>query len=429
MKLGKFISVLGKSNYVPCNYGQYKNVNYIQEALVRKYKDKISDVIIFATKEAIKSNWLGEGSLKNKFDGLQEQGIEFNYKIKEIPLGASEDEVWEIFDIIVEEINEGDSLYLDITHGFRFQPMLIMSIMNYVKLIKNVTVESIEYGMFEILGTRQEVEIIPVEERNAPIVDLTLLDQLNDWVVATDSFLTTGSVTKIDELTKNEIGQVLALTKGRNEFFQNLKSLVNNLKDFYDCVNTSRGNKLNETIINILKNLKDLDEFNQVNDLKNKRIKPFLQIIDKIYDKFKGFSSKDKSDIANYFMVLNWCNENNFIQQGLVILRENIISFIIFNMGYDYTINDYRFDVSKALSYLDGRKKREIYKNKEFYLKVKEFISNNYPYLPKLFSEVGDTRNDISHFGLTKCPISNPNKFKDKLKEFIEQIEPLVSNL
>ena len=265
-----------------------------------------------------------------------------------------------------------------------------------------------------------------LEKRNAPILNLTLLDLLNDWVIATDSFLTTGSVNKVDELTKKEITKVLALTKGSDNFFKNLERLVNNLKMFHSSINTARGNKLNEYIINILENLNELNQINQ-KYLKNKRIKPFIEIIDKIKAEFKEYSTMETDKIKNYFQVLKWCEQNNFIQQALVILRENLISFVLEQKGYNVNNKRYRKDISYALNFLsneDFEDNKCI--NEDFYCEIKDYIKNNLSYLPQLFSGVGDIRNDISHFGLTDSPISNPDKFRRKLKTFIKKTERLL---
>ena len=56
-KKNKLISVLGARNYITVNYDEFDECEYIQEALIRKYKEKLDEVIIFATNDAQEKNW------------------------------------------------------------------------------------------------------------------------------------------------------------------------------------------------------------------------------------------------------------------------------------------------------------------------------------------------------------------------------------
>ncbi len=53
------------------------------------------------------------------FDVIQNMNLNFSVEQVEIPIGIDEKEIWNIFEIIFEKINEGDEIYIDITHAFR----------------------------------------------------------------------------------------------------------------------------------------------------------------------------------------------------------------------------------------------------------------------------------------------------------------------
>ena len=153
----KLITILGNNNYLKCNYDEFDNCVYIQEALIKKYKDEISEVVVFATKDSLDTNWSegedAEGNydpgLKKTLENLQEkEKFDFNFKPVKIPTGYSEKEIWEIFNLFVKEIEKNDNVYFDITHGFRYQQMLVMNILNYAKVLKNINIKSIDYVLF-----------------------------------------------------------------------------------------------------------------------------------------------------------------------------------------------------------------------------------------------------------------------------------------
>ncbi len=69
----------------------------------------------------------------------------------DIPMGASEQEIWNIFNIVLDQIRENDFVVFDITHAFRSIPMLAIVILNYAKVIKNIRLTGI-IRAFEVLG-------------------------------------------------------------------------------------------------------------------------------------------------------------------------------------------------------------------------------------------------------------------------------------
>ena len=93
----------------------------------------------------------------------------FELTPKDIKDGKDTDEIWEIFDVIYNEINDGDELFLDITHAFRYLPMLLTVLINYSKFLKKITVKSITYGNFMAEGDLK------------PIMDLTSISVLQDY--------------------------------------------------------------------------------------------------------------------------------------------------------------------------------------------------------------------------------------------------------
>lgn len=57
-------------------------------------------------------------------------------------------------------------------------PILFIGLLNYLKVVKNVKLEKIEYGMFEKLGYANQVMELELEDRNAEIMELTYFDKL-----------------------------------------------------------------------------------------------------------------------------------------------------------------------------------------------------------------------------------------------------------
>ena len=241
-----FISVLGLTNYGECIYvkDEYKSpsVRFIQEAtldyLCQQNEWTANDTAyILLTNGAENVNWYNDGH-KNKETGeiikceglqcrLQKLNLPFEINtISKIPDGNTEEEIWEIFERVFNELQDDDELYFDLTHGFRYLPMLVMVLINYSKFLKNTSVKSITYGNFE---SRNRVT------NEAPIIDLLPLSALQDWTYAAGQFLDSGNVDKLQYLSDKELKPILKNAKGSNKDATNLKSFVKHLSEGQTC--------------------------------------------------------------------------------------------------------------------------------------------------------------------------------------------------
>lgn len=167
----KFLSFLGTNAYTLCNYfyKDYKIIDsccYIQEALLTMLKERgiaPDEVIVFTTQKSYEENWIknknvesGKPGLKETLENIklyQDENVGDINKIRNImiPEGNSEKELWDIFNIIYNSIDENDELIFDITHSFRFMPMLAFLVLNYARAVKNCRINAVYYGGFEVL--------------------------------------------------------------------------------------------------------------------------------------------------------------------------------------------------------------------------------------------------------------------------------------
>ena len=246
-----FISVLGYSNYSECKYqiNDYisEPVRFIQEATLKyhiQHNEWTSNDIayILLTDGAKQSNWVDNGQIDRttkqpiKCQGLKSRLDALNTSInistiENIPNGNNELEVWDIFERTFAHINEGDELYFDLTHGFRYLPMLILTLINYSKFLKNTKVKSITYGNYE---AKNNANI-------APIIDLLPLSTLQDWTFAAGQYLDSGNVKRLVELSSKNLAPILRDAERRNLETTALKKFIAALKDSIDDFKTCRS--------------------------------------------------------------------------------------------------------------------------------------------------------------------------------------------
>ncbi len=424
-----FISFLGTGNYKPCHYSRGEfisdEINFIQEATLEylgaKQWNSNDAVYIMLTKDAREKNWIDNGQ-KNK-DGniITQEGLCTRLAKMGLPMrvndastfqGSDEKTIMRVFMQMFDLLNEGDELYLDITHAFRYLPMLMVVLANYAKFVKNVSIKSITYGNWE---GRDEAT------NTAQIENLTMYNTLLDWTAATADFLHSGNASELKNLSFNEIKPILVKTSGKDNDANSIRQLINILVLFTDDILTCRGlNIINATNIVTLKE--------QLDKIGTSIIKPLNPILDKLRLSIQEY--KEATNIENGFVAAIWCLEHGMYQQAATIAEETVISVICNRHGIDIDDDQNREVVGYAFYYLAGEKQQLEWNNlnpkpakiaeiMQDNLITKDFIS--------AFRSLQEIRNDINHAGMrrSKMPMAS-SSIKYKLKERISALHNLI---
>lgn len=402
----KFLSILGTSKYSQCEYyienEKANTTSYVQEALIellcKNWSEK-DTAIIFLTDSARRLNWENtEDETRRLKDNLLKKKFNLQILDRDIKDGKNIDEIWDIFDVIMDNIDDGDEVIFDITHSFRSIPMLALVILNYAKVIKNIKIKGIYYGAYDPSDYNNGI-------KEFPIIDLTSLDEILEWSQAINSFTRYGNSEHIKSLSKNIL---LDKLKSKDESAKEIDRLVKSLNDFTSSIDTSRGrfinnkkqsdnrNSIQRAYLNVQENI------NEVIENQNQSIKPLVPLFSKVQERIVDF--KGESNLATGIAVINWSIENNMIQQGYTALEETINTFVCLKYGLDETNKDDRDDiVSKALT-LKSRNTPEnewIVKEKDKQ-KIKDLIETLDDNIYKLSDKVKKYRNDINHFGFSE---------------------------
>lgn len=437
-----FISFLGFTNYRQCSYVKdgYKSssVRFIQEAtldyLCQQSEWTANDTAyILLTNGAGKANWYNDGHKDRdtgeiiKCEGLcsrlQKMNLPFAVNtIKNLPNGNTEEEIWNIFERVFSELQDDDELYFDLTHGFRYLPMLVMVLINYSKFLKNTSVKSITYGSYE---SRNK------ETNEAPIIDLLPLSALQDWTYAAGQFLDSGNVDRLIYLSEKELRPILKDAQGSNKDAINLRIFVKHLNEVINERQTCRG-------ISIIKseNFKRLKEAS--NKLETTIIKPLNPIFNKIKQSMVFFDEKE--NLKNGFSAAVWCYQNGLLQQSATILQEFVITFISARHGINIDDETKRDWVTSAFTIKFNNIDKADWKlnqNDEVRIIQTECIENilnddlfSIPEFINAFNNLSKVRNDYNHSGMRskQIPLS-PQKIKENIKKCIEIFGVILFNI
>lgn len=428
MRRKVFISVLGYSNYGKCFYTRKERtfksaeVRYVQEATLKYLMSleqwSASDcAYILLTEGAEKRNWVDNGQVSPSGEKiirpglksvLQDMHLPFEVlPVKNIPDGNNEDEIWDIFARVFELIQEGDELYFDLTHGFRYLPMLILVLGNYSKLLKNVVVKSITYGNYEARDKNTN---------EAPLIDLLPLSEVQDWTSASVSFLKNGNLSMLKSLCTQNFTPVLKATQGANKDALALKKYMEALGVVVDDMNICRG-------VNILKGEHIAQLYECSNALSKVIIEPMKPIIDTLKVSFIGFIPSE--NIKNGYYAAKWCFDNQLFQQSLTILHETITSHVCESEGLCITnVND-RDVVNKSFHIYIEMLPKEKWKCQNDQMQIIERVLKNehLSVLASTFKVTTELRNDYNHAGMR----SNPTKREKLISHLKKRLEIILA--
>lgn len=487
-----FLSVLGTGNYSQTNYACEEgavNTAFIQEAVLKlkmptyTKEDRIS---IFVTEQSYQKNWLdkeeekieldsenvteknlGLGSiLKREFD---ETGDSISVRI--IPLGASETELWEIFNIIYDEIGAEEELYVDITHSLRNIPVQMLSVIAYARVLKKVNVAGIYYGAFEARTKNGE----GTEE--TPIFDLITFLDILDWSQAANSFVKYGNSDEIKELYQRQKGKSKNKKGDISKVITKLSNITQGLETSRGCLcQTEKSGKIcpGQSVLNSYRAYQESYQMMQKENekvskeqRKQNQVEPLSRLFDVINEKLEPFDVENNLEFG--FAAIEWAIENKKTQQGFTALDETIKTWLCCHYHLDEFSESHRDGICKRLcnlmnwkmqkdhkmaSHFTEADREEIYEEwKEDWVKNQRYRKNQKNYsgvivtseqeleiahqiimelpgeLARLGKEIGSCRNSMSHFGYSNLGRFSCDDLYNYLVDYYNQFKKLIKQI
>lgn len=401
-----FISVLGAGYYGECKYIKEdflsEHTRFIQEAtlqfVVNETWDENSKAFFLTTQLARKLNWdtpenerfNSAAKTKETYESLQfrleKLKLGFECRAIDIPDGKNEQELWQIFDVLYNLINEDDELFLELTHSFRYLPMMLLVFGNYVKFLKKAKVVHISYGNYEARNTETNI---------APIIDLLPISALQDWTFAAANYLENGNVKKLVTLSNDKLTPILSETQGKDVDAYNLRAFVKNLETVVEERRTCRGISIVKS--ESFRNLKQYSE-----RFENSFIEPLNPVINKIKESFSDFDERE--NVQNGFAAARWCFDFGMYQQAATILQENIVTWFCLRHEIRTDNEEEREIINKAFIIKNENLEEKYWiidpEIKWKLIKVLDDELFQDKVMLSTFSNLTEVRNDFNHAGM-----------------------------
>lgn len=219
-----------------------------------------------------------------------------NSHILLVHYGISEEEILQNQQIVLgleSLLENGDNLYVDITHSFRSLPLFLLNSLIYIQQVspKHISIKRIAYGMLDAIR----------ELGYAPVVELNSILDTTDWIIGAYSFREFGNAYRI-------AGQVK----------ESDPDLSNRLIRFSDAMN-----------INYLSALKKQSD---IQSLRNKQYESVLasMVLTPIVDDFCRTFGNPSTEPTYRFQInlANWHFKHHNYASAAICAAEAIVTYI-----------------------------------------------------------------------------------------------------
>jgi len=195
-----YISFLGARKYELTRYvwgtREALPTTYVQAAELSLLVDTKFDAIhILATKKAEDVNLAGlQDSLRADDRG--------RVIVKRIGEDMSEEGQWTWFETLLDIVQPGDVLTIDLTHGFRSMPLVAATALNFLRKARCVRIDHLFYGAFEASGGAK-LGAEASEIRETPIIELAGFLAVDEWADAVAALADNIDARKLADIARN----------------------------------------------------------------------------------------------------------------------------------------------------------------------------------------------------------------------------------
>ena len=284
-----------------------------------------------------------------------------------IDYGIDEEEIWSNFEqflSIAKEIEDGDELYLDITHSFRSLSLMSFVMSQFASSVsdKEFKLAGVYYGMFEYSSDNEGI---------TPIVDIKILLEIQEWIKA------------IDAIKNYSDFNLLVRLLEENKIEQNVQNTFINLSNNISLANIA---SIGQFIGSASKKIRTIESS------QNKIIQLLAPEIIALVEELEQERASDFQ-----YNLAKWFYKNKNYVSAYIALYEAIITKSCELSGYDISNHDLREEAKKSLG--DDRY------GKYFYTKYDDSISK--------------IRNSIVHQSKDR---------KDSVKQDIQRLPAFIKN-
>lgn len=310
--------------------------------------------------------------------------------VVDIPSGRNEAELWEIFNLLAGQVSPGESIALDMTHGFRSLMLVAVLTAEFLRTARGVQVDRMLYGAYD---ARDE----SVTPSRTPLLDLTPMLKLLAWADAADRFTRYGEGHDLAMLLRSAKPphQRQKASREVSQIAKKMGSASGQLLEMAQGMNLVRTFGVLEQAAKLQGTLSELD-------LSESAASPFRQVLEPVAALAGSLALAEPDESATACLerqraLIQWYADHGQYMQAATLGREWMVSWLLVLRGKtdlkDDAARKHAEDELNCISHL-----RKTRTNKVAMEGVPDEMD-----LPGWWQRIAlDTRNDIDHAGMRR---------------------------
>lgn len=349
--------------------------------------------LLEAASNATKDSDFSEINIK-KFNEI----FEGRAKIILTKFGMNTNEIFENFNMMMEIgniLNNGDEIYLDITHSFRSNAMWMFLVINYITdvLDKNIEIKMISYGMFE---AKYEKEIKENGENIklviSPIVNLKAFFDLMNWIKGANELKNYGNAYTILEMIEDD-------------------DVNKKIKTFSNSINLNYIGTIKRNLESIKKIIDKIDSIKG----------PGKLIIPSVLKNFIEIFGNIKQEYEFLFKLAEWNFKQKRYAMVAININEGLREFVANLLEIEDRVVDFNDENSEIFKYFKKIKHSIQYAKNH----MKGTFDKKEEKLYKMFEHTRKIRNEIAHSAGKKDTAIND---VESLKNYVKDVSELIND-
>ncbi len=326
-----------------------------------------------------------------------------------IPNGSDDTEIWEMFDILVDNLPPGGEYLVDITHGFRSQPVMFLASAVFMKALKDIRFSHILYGAYEARDKKTNI---------APVFELVEFLDLIEWTFAISRFNDAGDMRGLAGLLSN-IETRSGEDAPRIEQLSRAGEIFSRLTDSFATLRLKEILDYSEKFSRKVKGLnRDFE--------KHPSSRPFQKLLESALEKLQPFSIASgmlflESGINAQKEMISWYLKTEQYQQAVTLAREYLVTKYL----VEYENLTEEKDITNYKKY---REKAENTLHNWMELAKKKFSTSDRRTLyGEFWKNITDDRNNLNHAGINRYQINSKSAdLKKSIEKNCAQIIKLI---
>lgn len=420
----------------PTQYVQMALLELMEKDRINFYPDLILPIL---TPTAKSKNWVSSSREEDKLEKLihnwamqqvEQRGKEI--KIEPIEIGETGGEalLWQVFRDIYERIDrlaskfDGVELLVDVTHSYRYQPMLMLALLHFIRVVrKDVQIQGVYYG-------NQPEESDHSGVRSADVLDLSPIVELQEWILNVYMFLQGSNASPLNDFIQQARREAFKRRDPSAEKMRQLEDVTKSWETLTQAIQLCRAPKIPELARRSVSKLQEFKEKATRGGLLPS-FQPILMLLDQIENEIKPLA--DENEVEAGLAAIRWCQQHGLMQQAYTLLNELIITTACSAVGKDPLEKNDRQIVSSAMNSEIRRKYSDTDSTKlesQDDPGVQQILMTLrvWPDIFGLLDQVSKDRNNLNHAGWGRDNTEDKN-FLKHLEEQVERADAILPRL